>query len=234
MFPCLSKKRKINYFHFHCRISSTLFISRFVNILGVNIPKQFWDYEGDDVIAALRKFTRGERIALLGESRFPEQFLADNTCARCRVGPDRSERDVGRSAGSILLDLLRDLSARRDATGRDVLVAGEATIRLTQNFEYCSNFPDRIPRIVAVAIRSLARSHRRERDRDCESRMEKWERGMTERTWKGLRRPLCMGNGIPLFPFLSFSLGERDRFSFNTPTPTYASARPDLPGGHDE
>lgn len=193
-----------------------------------------------DVIATLCKFTRGERIAPLGESRFPEQFLADNTCARCRMGPDRSERDVGRSAGSILLDLLRDLSARRDATGRDgterdVLVAGEATIRLTQNFEYCSNFPDRIPRIVAVAIRSLARSHRRERDRDCESRMEKRERRMTERTWKGSRRPpVCMGNGIPLFPFLSFSLDERDRFSFNTPTPTYPSARPDLPGGHDE
>lgn len=46
-------------------------------------------YKAAGIIAAIRKFTRGERIAPLGESR----FLADNTRARL-LPPDRS-RSVG-------------------------------------------------------------------------------------------------------------------------------------------
>lgn len=110
---------------------------------------------------------------------------------------------------------------------------------MTQNFEYCSNFPDRIPRIVAAAIRSLARSHRRERGCDCEPRVEKRERRMTERTGgertlEGVayHRPLVyMGNGILLFPFLSFSLSAREiDFPLIPPRPRTRPHGPISPG----
>lgn len=200
------------------------------------------DYEGND---AVRKFTHDERIAPFGESRFPEQFLADNTCAGW-VLIGRRETSVGPRDRFywIFLEICRCGTARRAATQRDGTygLAGEATIRLTQNFEYCSNFLDRIPRIVAAAIRSLARisvrgvaianrGWRNEREED--DRTNGWRTNVEGIAYR--RPPLCMGNASLSFPsYLSPSLGERDRFSFNTPTPTYASARLDLPGGHDE
>jgi len=84
-------------------------------------------YKAAGIIAVIRKFTRGERIAPLGESRFPEQFLADNTRARLLPPPDRSrsveerkrkkerekERDVRDRFYWIFLEI-----CRRDGTGR--------------------------------------------------------------------------------------------------------------------
>jgi len=77
-----------------------------------------------DTIVTVRKFTHDERIVLPGESRFPEQFLADNTCARCWVGPDRSEGDVGPRDRFywIFLEICRRATTQRDGTG----LAGEA------------------------------------------------------------------------------------------------------------
>jgi hypothetical protein len=76
------------------------------------------------------------------------------------LGSNRSEKDVGESVDR---SADRSIRARQvDFIGsswrsRDARPAAGDTTRLTQNFEYCSNFPDGIPRIVAAAIRSLAR-----------------------------------------------------------------------------
>lgn len=108
----------MNYFHFHGfhlqRPFRELSIHReFQNDFDV-LDR---DYEDDD---AVRKFTHGERITPFGESRFPEQFLADNTCAGW-VLIGRRETSVGPRDRFywIFLEICRRGAARRDATGRD-------------------------------------------------------------------------------------------------------------------
>lgn len=120
----------------------------------------------------------------------------------------------------IFLEICRRAATQRDGTGRDVRLAGEATIRLTQNFEYCSNFPDRIPRIVAAAIRSLARIGVRGvaiANRGRRNERGGWpnERVANERGRDRVPQTAAVyGKCVPLFPFLSFFLTRAREIDF--------------------